>query len=300
MCRLFATAILLSLFAAPARANEECWNSERTFYNCSAGGGAKAGASAPLIGDTLESNPAALPTAPTPFGIEAAYNDRSSPHKKPKVSFSTVKGFEAMGFGVGSWSDGTFTAPDFPQHFLGTEQEQNFLAYQNNPRSVLGLRIGGTILLPKGPLPKGIRFSVGASAGFGRVAGEWAPQVGVLMMLFGIGLGYSQSYEHLSALLPRNIIHTGSAGFHLGKIYLGYTYSEIRSRVKRSFANTGSLRLSLGKWILHGAAKFQKDHRGASDSWHRAGIQRRFGALGLGYEYGTYRYSHGAVVQLYF
>jgi hypothetical protein len=264
--------------------------------------GAAAGGSAPLIGDTLEGNPAALPTIPTPFGIEGVFSHRSAPRGKPKFSLSTAKGFEGIGIGIGSWSDGTFGAPDFANHFLGSSALGEYQAYQRDPPSVLGLRLGSTVVLPQGPFPKGIRISVGGSLGFGRVSGQASPQAGVLMKFFFIGLGYSQSFERLSSSLPKATISNFSAGIPMGKFFVGYSNIIIKSSVNRTFANVYTAHWSNMRWTLFGSLKTQKDHRWQPDLWWRAGIQRRFGRkgrLGLGYEYGLYRYSHSAILQIF-
>lgn len=300
MIQLFL--ILAMMLPAAARAeDEDCWNADKTFYNCNNGSGAAVGASAPLIGDTLESNPAALPNEPTPFGLEGVYSNRSAPAGKAKFSVSTIKGFDGIGFGIGAWSDGTFSAPNFPQHFLSSSAFAEYMAYEIDPPSVPGFRIGTSVLLPKGPLPRGIRFSVGGSVGVGRVSGQWSPQVGLLARIYGLGIGYSENYEKLSRLLPKTKISKFALGLQLWIFYVGYSYDVIDSSVNKTFANSVSARLSAGRWTVHGALKTQKDHRGATDTWANAGLQKRFGKLiGAGYEYGFYRYSHSAVVQLYF
>jgi hypothetical protein len=296
--------LLLALMLPTLAQAKDCgWNSERTNYNCDGFfSGAAVGGSAPLMGDSLEGNPAALPTQPTPFGLEGVFSDRSAPRGKPKFSVSTVKGFDGFGFGIGSWSEGTFGAPDFDNHFLGSAARAEFQAYQRNPSSVIGFRLGTTVVLPQGPFPKGIRVSVGGSLGLGRVYGKLAPQWGVLVKFFFLGLGYSESHERLSDALPKNKIITMSAGLPLGPLYLGYSQITVKSSVNRSKANVLSARWTSPLWTLYGNAKLQKDHRGEPDSWIRAGLQRRFGKngrFGAGYEYGLYRYSHSAIFQFY-
>lgn len=299
--RLFA--LLLFLLSPLAEAKDCGWNSDRSNYNCDDFmSGSAAGASAPLIGDTLEGNPAALPAVPTPFGIEGVFSHRSAPRGKPKFSVSTVKGFEGIGFGIGSWSDGTFGAPDFDNHFLGSSHSAQYEEYQRDPPSILGLRLGTTVVLPQGPFPKGIRLSVGGSLGFGRVSGQASPQVGVLMKFFFLGLGYSQSFERLSSSLPKAKISTFSAGIPMGKLYVGYSNVTVKSSANRTFAHVYSMRWSNMKWTLFGALKTQKDHRWQPDTWWRGGIQHRLGRkgrIGVGYEYGLYRYSHSAILQLF-
>lgn len=292
---------LFSPFAAQAK---DCgWNADRSNYNCDDFmSGAAAGGSAPLLGDSLEGNPAALPTTRTPFGIEGILSHRSAPRGKPKLSVSTVKGFEGIGFGIGSWSDGTFSAPDFDNHFLGSGSMYEYQEYQRDPPSVLGLRLGTTVVLPQGPFPRGVRVSVGGSLGFGRVHGHASPQYGALVKFFFVGLGYSQSFERLSNSLPKIKISTFSAGIPMGKFYVGYSNIIVKSAVNRTFANVYSMRWSNMRWTLFGSVKLQKDHRWQPAAWWRAGIQHRLGKkgrLGVGYEYGLYRYSHSAVLQIF-
>jgi hypothetical protein len=63
-----------------------------------------AGGSYPLLFDAFNFNPAALPTYPTPFGVEAYYNSNNK-----KVNFALLKGAEDLGFGASSKkSDTTF------------------------------------------------------------------------------------------------------------------------------------------------------------------------------------------------
>jgi hypothetical protein len=221
-----------------------------------------------MIGATLDSNPANLPTIPTPFG-------------------------------VGSWSKGTFSAPDFAPHFLGVQPDK-YRAYEAKERFIPGFRLGTTVVLPKLFFPKFFRVSVGGSVGFGQVSGEVATQVGLVMRLGPLGAGYSENYERIARDLPRNRISVLSAGIFFGQVYASYSYSVIRSSLNRTFANTGGLRVPLGRWVAHGGWKFQKDHRGQKDDWHRAGLQRKLGKrFALGYEYGYYRYSHSLALQLF-
>jgi hypothetical protein len=253
-----------------------------------------------LLGDTLGGNPAALPTLPTPFGIEGLASSRSSPKRKTGFSTTTVKGFEGFGFGIGSWTDGTFSAPDFPAHFLGSVASEAYLHYQQDPPSALGLRLGTTAVLPQGPFPKGMRISLGGSVGLGRIRGQVSPQFGGLVKFFFLGLGYSESYERISEFLPNTRISTISAGLPLGPLYAGFSRVRLKSVVNKTYANVYSLRWNGPKWTFFGNAKIQRDHRGEPDRWIRGGLQRRIGKrLGLGYEYGLYRYSHSAILQIY-
>ncbi len=296
------SVLLLLAFPFFASADgPDCWNSDRSFYDCGdKGGGGPSGTSTPVISDAVGSNPAAIPLNLTPFGLEAILSDRGGRNGKKKVDVSTVKGFDGIGIGVGSWIENSFSAPDFPAHFLGSSALEAYGNYRNNPPSVLGIRLGSSLLLPRGLMPKGVRVSIGGSLGMGRVSGQWAPQVGALMRILGFSLGYSESFERLSASLPETRITHLSVGFPLAIFYFGYTNATMRSPVNRTFAHLFLLRMTLGQWIAHGGIKVQKDHRGALDEWHRAGLLRRLGkTIGLGYEYGLYRYAHSIVLQIY-
>ena len=295
--------LTLALLVGPSVANaSECgWNADHTFYDCGDPfSGRSVGGSAPDLGDSLESNPAAFPSEPTPLGLEGSATNRAAPKGKPKLQASTVKGFDGLGFGIGSWSEGTFGAPDFDNHFLGSSVAPAYQNYQANPPSVLGFRLGGAVVLPKFFLPKGIRFSLGGSAGLGRVHGDFAPQVGILLRFFGLGIGYSENFEHISTLLPKTKISAFSIGMPLGPLYFGYSYITMVSSVNKTFANVYGMRWSSSGWLIYGNMKVQKDYRGGSDIWFRSGIIRHIGKrLGVGYENGLYRYSHSILVQLY-
>lgn len=299
---LILAVVALALLPAilPTAQANNCWNSDRTMYDCSSYSGGSVGASAPIIGDTLETNPANLPSVPTPFGLEFLLHDRSTPHKKMKPAVSTVKGFDGLGFGIGSWSDGTFVAPDFPNHFLGTSYYREYQNYENDLPGVLGLRLGLTLVSPKKTLPDFMRISVGASAGFGRLKGSWAPQVGAVIKLWALGVGYAESFEHLSRPLPATRVKSLTVGFFLGPAYFSYARSDIVSSVNRTNSHSVGMRLSLRKWTAHGGWKTQRDHRGKPDEWYRGGLHRRLGKrLSLGYEYGYYRHSHSASLQVF-
>ncbi len=288
------------LFFAISAQAEDCWNSDRTFYDCSSNSGGAAGVSTPILGDTLESNSANLPSQPTPFGIEALLHDRSTPRGKPKVGFALVKGFDGLGFGLGAWSKGTFAAPDFPQHFLGPA-EARYRAFELKEKNIPGIRLGTAIVLPKFFLPRFMRLSIGGSMGLGQVSGHYSPQLGAVMRIYNLGIGYSENRDQLATDLPRTRISVFSAGLFIRRIYLGYSYSVIRSSLNRTFSNFVGMKIFSAKWTIHGGWKFQKDHRGAPDDWYRAGLQRKIGKrFSLGYEYGYYRYSHSASMQFFF
>lgn len=293
--------LLFLLLSAPAFAEECGWNSDHSFWSCDGPTyAASAGGGAPTISDSLDNNPASLPTDETPFGLEGMYSNRAFPDAKGKFSASTVKGFEGVGFGIGSWSEGTFGAPDFPAHFFGTGQEANYKEYEANPPGNLGLRLGSSVKLPKKWMPKGTRLSFGLSLGQGRTRGDWAPQAGVLLKVHGLAVGFSQSYEKLSNLLPRVTVSDISVGIPYGPFYFGYSHFILSSSADRTTANVFALRFTKNRWTLFGNLKTQLDHRGEPDAWHRAGIQRRIGKrFGLGYEYGLYRYSHSLILQLF-
>jgi hypothetical protein len=298
--------LILLLFLLPtlafAKSGSDCgWVGDHIDYDCGVDtDGPAAGASAPLLGDTLGDNPAALPSGSTPFGIEGRFDSRQAPGGTPGFAGTTVKGLGGFGFGVGSWSYGTFSAPDFDNHFLDTSAGDAYLAYQLHHTGTLPMRFGAAVVLPPSFLPKGVRLSLGGSLGLGSVSGELAPQIGVLLRIYWLGLGFSNSYEHLSTALPRVVASRLSVGLGLGVFYLGFAHQRLHSDVNTTSANTISIRLPSPKWTLFAGHKWQLDQRGLPDSWEQAGVIRKLGRhFGIGYEYGEYRFSHSAILQLY-
>jgi hypothetical protein len=69
-----------------------------------------------------------------PFGFELRGSDHSAPKGEKRLDVTLVKGFDGLGFGVGSRSKGTFSAPDFPQHFLGSSYFQEFRNYEQRDK----------------------------------------------------------------------------------------------------------------------------------------------------------------------
>ena len=121
-----------------------------------------------------------------------------------------------------------------------------------------------------------------------------------MLRIYGLGLGYSQSFERLSVILPRVKIASFSAGLPVGPLYLGYSHIVMSSSVNKNNTNIYGIRWIGDRFTLHAGVKVQKDHRNATDSWIRGGIQRKLGSrIGVGYDFGQYRQSHSASLQIY-
>jgi hypothetical protein len=295
----FKFCILALLLASTEAKAKDCWNDPSTYFSCQGDSSSGVGISAPVLGDTIESNPANLPVEHTPLGLEVLASDRSLT-KKSKLNFSTVKGFSGLGVGVGSWSKGTFQAPDFQPHFLGTAYEAEYKEFERKESNVPGFRLGTTFIIPKSLFPRFMRVSLGGSLGLGQVSGEVTPQVGMLVRISKLVLGYSENFEHLSLSLPRSRISVLSGGIFIGRNYFGYSYSTMSSSLKRTHSQNVTMAIPIGKWSAHGGWKFQRDHRGRNDNWYRAGLLRKLSRrFSLGYEYGYYRNSHSALLQIF-
>lgn len=287
----------LALTLTPARA-ETCWNDDFTFYNCDAHRSSAPASNAPMGADKILSNPAGLPVGPSPFGLEAIVNDRSVIRKKPKFVFSTVKGFDGIGFGVGSYTQGTFSAPNFRDHFLPTVYEEQFREYEAKDKNPFGLRLGTAVRIPTGT--KFLHLRLGGSLGLGNVAKSPSKQLGLVLRASIFALGYSRSFERLAADLPSTTVDEFNAGIAVGPFFAGASTQLIHSAAFKNSSRTFSLRWTAQRWTLYGALKNFQDFKGAASTWHSAMVQRRFGKrLGVSYYYGVYPRSHGLGMQLY-
>lgn len=287
----------LILIHNPARA-ETCWNDDFTFYNCDAQRSSAPASNAPMGADRILSNPAGLPVGPSPFGVEAIVNDRSVLKKEPKFVFSTVKGFDGIGFGVGSYTQGTFSAPNFRDHFLPTRYEQEFREYEEKDKSPFGLRLGTAVRIPTGS--KNIHLRLGGSLGLGNVATSPSKQLGLVLRASIFALGYSRSFEKLSEKLPNTSVDEFNLGIAVGPFFAGASTQFIHSSAFKNTSRTISLRWTAQRWTFYGAVKHFQDYQYLGSTWHSAMVQRRFGKrLGLSYYYGVYPRSHGLGMQIY-
>lgn len=296
--RFFLLALLI-FSAQPAYAERDCWNADRTTYDCNQGGGGVTKKSVPTAGDVIQSNPAALPVHHTGFGLEGIVSNRSDPTGKMKFAGSTIKGFEGIGFGIGSWSEDTFSAPDFRNHFLGTTYAQDYRNYETDSSKAQSFRLGTSVRLPLG-LPNGMELSVGGSLGQGRVKKSLARQTGLVLRMFMFGFGYAQSYEKLSIALPHPRVDTFSTGIFLYSLFFGYYTNTVKSVAGKTYSNTYAANWETSKWTFYGAIKSYKDYRDIPQTWFTGKVQRTFGKrLGFGYIYGFYQRSHSISMQLY-
>jgi hypothetical protein len=280
---------------------EDCWNSSKTFYDCGQygrGGGRSAQATG---SDSFISNAAFLPTGKTPFGIEGVFSDRSFFSDRSRLQFSTIKGFNGIGFGLGNWTKGSFFAPNFHDHFYDTDFQSDYIAAEGANSANLGLRLGMAIRLPTARiLPKRINFSVGGSVGQTEVKGSYSKQIGAVAQLYFLGLGYSQSFERISISLPRPRVDLLSVGIFLRNIYLGHSQQTVKSLAGKTRVKYYLLSYEHPKWALLLGVKNYIDHRGIEQNWPLAKLNRKIGQrFGVSYIYGLFPFSHSVGLQLF-
>lgn len=286
---------LLFVFSGVSQA-QDCWNLERSFYDCSANSGS--GASYANNGDALNSNAAGLPVQPSPIGLEGIWSNRAT-SGKAKLEVSTIKGFEGIGFGVGSWSEGSFSSPNFRDHYLSTVWNQHYRDYETAKNNGWGTRLGAALKLPFRFLPKKIALSVGGSLGIGNVQYSSSRQIGIVVRLYFLGLGFSRSFERLTVAIPRPTIDQFSSGLYLGPIFLGYSNQTIKSVLGKTYSNTYTLHWQISETSLYLARKTYKDYRELPQTWDTFKISSWVSKhLSLGYQYGLYQNSHSASLQL--
>ena len=293
----------LCLFTLGAAAAEEggggsCNDENNPSMECSKGG--DWGVNVPLLGDTLDANPAMLPTEHTPFGLEAMGSHRGPPHGKPKFGLSTVQGFDGLGFGLGTWRPGNYGSPDAGIHFRDTSANPAYSSYEQADKGGIGLRLGTTFVVPSIIFPSFIRYSVGGSVGLGAVKGDMAPQVGVLVRIFHLGIGYSENFTKLANDLPRLRVSVGSVGLYFRRTYLSYSYTRVQSSLNRTHSKAVGILFPCDDWAIYGGWKWQDDRQGGRDDWFRGGLLWSLAPrVRLGYDYGYYRFAHSAILQIF-
>jgi hypothetical protein len=290
--------VLFLLCPHPAQA--DCgWNWARTFYSCDTVGlFSSVGRTLPVATDTIRFNPAAIPTAPTPAGLEATYSFRTDSERK--FLLSALKGFPYLGIALSNWTENTFSTPAL-QKFLSTTYAEAYRDYERGKG--LGYRAGFSLALPLGAfLERWLRLSGGASIGQGKTKSSQASSYGISLDGRPLTFGYSLAHEALHPLLPKAESRILSAGLNLGGFFAGISRTKLA--VGPSLKSTimiYSLRWSGSDIALYGALKKETDISNQEVTAKNFSFQWKYNsALMLTYMYGLYRGAHSVGGQLYF
>ena len=194
------------------------------------------GGSYPLLFDAFNFNPSALPTFPSPVGVEGYYNNK-------KINFALIKGVENFGFGVSSKQSNT-------TFFSGAE---NYKVALSNAKSSFKsssldkyINIGTAVNFFK--IPELASLPIGLSYQYSPEFKKWTlnPGFEIRTSILSIGLSfnnvkqdkYSDTYYDLQEE-RKNISFNSS--LKISNLVLGYSIIQQKNSTNYYTLNTSSL-----------------------------------------------------------
>jgi len=297
---LFTSSLIL--FSTQAFAASCDWNADKSFYTCDGYGVQESvGRTVATMGEVININPAALPTVPTPVGMEFDLHSRDQGPEKSRSQLSLIKGFNGLGVELGSWTTGTMSSMETGAIFDGSPYAGQYQSYLNQVSVKQGYRLGSAFRFPLGLIGKGYHLQVGGSIGEGPRSSIPSVGYGVTGAILGLNLGYSYLKENLSGLLPQIVSNTFSVGLQEGPLYVGYSATAFSITTPLPSSSMFSVRWANDSWSLFASYKKYGDYYQNSHTWTSASAHLNFGKhLALGYVYGLYPGSHSASSQFYF
>jgi hypothetical protein len=292
--------LLLALLPSLAFGERKCkWNDEGTFYggsDCDGGGTRNSiGHSVVSAGEVVQLNPAALPTLPTPIGAELNINSRAEGPNQSRTSLSLLKGFDRLGFGLGTWTTDTMSGPELSSLFAGPNA-QNYQAYQALPENGPGLRAGLALALIR---YKRLALRVGGGIGQNSKNGPGASSAGIAVDLLHLNFGASFAHESFPNL-PKIRSEYFSAGLLFGPLFIGNNLGVHDADTAHSVTNTISARWSDDTTNFFFSYKSYTSSSADSGSWISSSAHFNVNQhLSVGYIYGLYLKSHSLSIQAY-
>lgn len=295
MRKIFFSAFLF----LPSLAFADCtWNADHSFYGCneSLSIANSVGRTLPVLADTVRFNPAAIPTVPTPVGVEFTYNSRTEGDKNFQPSL--LKGLPSVGIAAVSWTENNFSTPNV-QKAIGTYYSSLLSSY--NQSTSMGFRLGTSVGFSVGNFA---RISGGASFGQGRAFGSSSTALGVTADAGVFSLGLAKTKDKVVTGLPGASTTTMSVGLTYLGIYIGHTYMklEMDGLEKLPPIRIYSIRFAFQSIAFYAAMKRDIfDYTGAQKTYFTGNIQIPISSsLVLAYVYGLYDRAHSVSAQFYF
>lgn len=239
-----ALLAILYLFFGTAFADDLC----STYEEFCPGYMRSAGSAAPSLLSGSGTNPSSLPTEPSPFGLELAYNTAGDLTSSGS-SLGAVKGLSGHGFGFSSTKNNTFYDYSLKQALQGAgltditnttnpNTGRNYTASAQNMERTLTAFSYATSLFPKSEI---FTPALGASAVIDQLSSTLNFAFGASLKTRIFSLGWS--HLPLGANTTKNVPQTSStylnAGLSLGSI--SAEYCNLNHRTKDSSLKSLSL-----------------------------------------------------------
>ncbi len=287
---LFAFIVFVLGISSSAYAKDVCEQYRNyaplpDWYNeyCLTEGGAKVGGAFSSFADSFNLNPASIPTAKGPYGVEYIGTYDASSTKTFKHNFALIKGLSRIGAGLSTNGDDTFYGNNQSQTTTSTNYSSNLQDAVSSGSVSPSFNLGAALsLLPKeivSPVtPKG-----GLTIRYNKYNGKLSPGAGLSLASRHLTFGLSLVTEGGDQYTPSTRFYTTTIGFKTSRFQVEYLYLKNESDVLSSYFYTPSqpihivsASLSLLNFSMSGAAKRVINFDGAIQYYFHGAIQYQF------------------------
>jgi hypothetical protein len=261
---------------------------------------AASGSGSASVADSFNINPGALPTEPSPYGVEVIANRGRSDAAPLGFYFSIIKGFHKIGAGVSTASNNTFYGNDIVQRQYGTSEYANFDPPETPKSKLPNLNVGTSfaIIPARGELKTSL--SLGLSGRYNHVTSTFGGGAGLLINSSYFTIGGGVVTERPVSFLGQINYYSATFGVKLFVVELESSWLWNSGAITLDPVQIGTLTVNLGHLILTAAERslyFQRE--GNVFQTHYAVQVQVSKNLTLGYLYNYIAGANSMAVQIY-
>ena len=184
----------------------------------------KASVAGSSFSDSFNLTPAALPTEPTPYGLESILSYTRTKPLTTNYVFALVKGFKKIGTGLSTASNNTFYGNDVLRRGIGHSVVTDFNVHETPKGKLPNLNLGTSVAVFGDPDPHAFSGSLGLSIRYNQITDTigWGSGVALNSRYFLVGGGLVG--ERVSNTLPQVFFYSGVVGIKLPVVELEYMY----------------------------------------------------------------------------
>lgn len=173
---------------------------------------AKLGGAFSTFADSFNLNPASIPTAPTPYGVEYIGSFTPGTPTAMRHNFAFIKGYQRVGAGLSTNSDDTFYSNSQRQNFQGTSYGDLLEAFV--PDSVAPtFNVGSAVALLPERVSKEVSANLGVTLKYNKYLGQVSPGGGLSLETPSFTFGASVIRESETQYAISTSYYTFTAGY---------------------------------------------------------------------------------------
>ncbi len=216
-------------------------------------------------------SPAAIPTSPSPYGLEVIGSVlRSSPNEFGPT-FAFIKGYRRFGTGISTSRNNTFYGNDIVQRAYGTPSVVSLKSPEAQRGKAIDLNLGTSFSLfsiPKGPSPK-----LGLSLRYNNTTNTWGGGPGLMVNWGRITLGAGFTREKVSNYLSPVVFYALIASTRISIFEIEYNLLKNQGGLSLNPVHILSLSTTIYNFVITGAVRTLQFTNYGQTVQHHAAIQ---------------------------